>query len=274
MFSVGVRVAAVALVGCFVAHTAASRMSDHPDESSLVTTSEDKEAAAANLSASRFEVFLDRLMHAESNGRDHAANPHSSAIGPFQFIKSTFLAVMRQHFPEVVDGLNEDSILALRTDRETARRAAAAYCRDNFVYLLAQGLRPTFGGLRLAFLVGPVAAAQLLKALPDTPVSVVLTAAAIKANPFMVGMRASELIARASRDVAINGEGVRPLPVAQPEPRVRSAVSPPVRQFGRPGRHVAVRARCTQKASGCRRLAFRSQPTRRSSSKAERRPQA
>ena len=74
-----------------------------------------------------FDSFLDHLMRAESNGRNTAANPRSTALGPFQFIKSTFLDVMRRHFSADIAHLNETDILALRTDRGFARRAAAAF---------------------------------------------------------------------------------------------------------------------------------------------------
>jgi hypothetical protein len=154
----------------------------------------------------RLESFLDRLMHAESGGRDDAANPRSTALGPFQFIKSTFLTIARSHFAEEVAGLSDEQILALRSNRPFARRAAAAYTRDNLAYLVSRGLRPGLSGLRLAFLVGPAAAAQVLEARPNAPLSTVLTATAIRANPFMLGMRAADLIAKAARDVGEQAE--------------------------------------------------------------------
>jgi hypothetical protein len=104
--------------------------------------------------ADSFETFLDRLMGAESGGRSNAKNPRSSALGTFQFIKSTFLEVARRHFPAEVAGFLEEKILALRTDREFARRAAAAFCRDNIGYLKAQGLEPTFADYAWRFCSG------------------------------------------------------------------------------------------------------------------------
>jgi hypothetical protein len=65
-------------------------------------------------SVSAFQAFLDRLMGAESGGRRLAANPRSSAVKRFQFIKSTFLATMRHHFPEEVAGRSDEELLALR----------------------------------------------------------------------------------------------------------------------------------------------------------------
>ncbi|MBO0764423.1 MAG: hypothetical protein J2P50_07530, partial [Hyphomicrobiaceae bacterium] len=161
------------------------------------------------------QSFLDRLMHAESAGRDSAANPRSTALGPFQFIKSTFLQVMRRHFPEDVSKLSERDILALRTDRGFARRAAEAFSRDNMDFLSDKGLKPTFGNLRLAFLLGPSAAAKVLQAAPSKPVRRILDGSVIVANPFMRGMTAGELVARATRDVSPKGE---PGPTQQAAP--------------------------------------------------------
>ena len=143
---------------------------------------------AENAPAESFETFLDRLMSAESGGHSNAKNPRSSALGTFQFIKSTFLEIARRHFRAEVDGFVEDKILALRTDRAFARRAAAAFCRDNIGYLKAQGLSPTFADLRLAFLLGPADAARVMKAEPQTPAVQMLSPLVIKANPFMERM--------------------------------------------------------------------------------------
>jgi hypothetical protein len=154
-----------------------------------------------------FEIFLDRLMRVESNGRDDAANPRSTALGPFQFIKSTFIEVARRHFASEVAILDDEALLALRTRRDFARRAASAFSRENLAFLTEQGLNPTFGHLRLAFLVGPTGAARLMQAAPDTPVADVLGNAVIAANPFMKGMSAADLIARTARDVGSDYAG-------------------------------------------------------------------
>jgi hypothetical protein len=141
-------------------------------------------------------------MRSESNGLSHAKNPRSSALGPFQFINSTFLAVMRQHFPDDIARLRESDILALRTKHEVARRAAKAFSKDNMAYLMERGVTPTFGHLRLAFLLGPEGAARVLRAPPGRPVPEILEGAVITANPFMRRMTAADLVARAARDVS------------------------------------------------------------------------
>ena len=82
-------------------------------------------------------------MAAESGGRTNAKNPRSSALGPFQFIKSTFLDVARRHFLAEIAGLTEEKILELRTDPGLSRRVAAVFCRESVNYLKEQGLAPT-----------------------------------------------------------------------------------------------------------------------------------
>ncbi|MEM9355345.1 MAG: hypothetical protein AAGB04_03960 [Pseudomonadota bacterium] len=147
-------------------------------------------------------IFLDRLMMAESDGNDFARNRRSTATGPYQFIVSTFLSVARRHFAAETGKLSRAQVLALRTDRKFARKAAEAYTKDNAAHLAAAGHKPTFTNLRLAFLLGPGGANRILSAPARTKVGILLGRAVMRANPFMAGMTASDLIARAARDIA------------------------------------------------------------------------
>jgi len=188
-----------------------------------------------------FETFLDRLMLAESDGRDLAANPRSTALGPFQFIKGTFIEVARRHFTAEVAPLSDEQLLALRTNRDFARRAAAAYSKDNLAHLSEQGLKPTFGHLRLAFLVGPTAAVRLLQAQPETQLAEILSPPVFAANPFMSSMSAAQLIARAAQDI---GEAGERLVTLRPGPRLGPAP---------PEKAPAIAVYCNQKLVSCRR---------------------
>ena len=207
--------------------------------------------AAAASDKSGFEMFLDRLMRAESGGRDTAANPRSTALGPYQFIKSTFLDLARRHFGVEVQELSEDEILRLRTDRTFARRCAETYSRENFAFLAEQGLQPTFGHLRLAFLVGPYAAARVLQAAPATPVAEVLGSAVVRANPFMARMSTSNLIAKTARDV---GESASEVDVPA-HVRVAAAQPAPVASPRPVSRALRVRHACNPKLASCRKFA-------------------
>jgi hypothetical protein len=260
------RMLAAGLLACVFAGNAATRADD-----GAVGGADGKDAVVGAPNG-HFETFLDRLMRAESNGRDFAANPRSTALGPFQFIKSTFLEVARRHFPELAE-LSDEDVLALRTNRGYARRAASIYCMESLAYLTGKGLSPTLGDLRLAYLVGPNAAARVLQAQPQTPTVEVLGAPVVKANPFMNGMSTSQLIARSQRDV---GEYPRtsvavaapephartvaeqPEPVAQPRPAARTAVA-----VARPAAKAEVAAACNRKLVSCRRwIALRSNKQR------------
>lgn len=187
-------------------------------------------------------TFLDRLMHAESGGRDFAANPRSTAVGPFQFIKGTFLYVARRHLHEETGALSDTQVLALRTDRAFARRAAEAYVKDSAALLSASGFDPTFVRLRLAFLVGPNAAIQILRATPVTPLAQLLNPAVLRANPFMIGMTASGLVARSARDITARPESVVKLDV--PVGTARFAAGPGV---------PALEVRCERTLASCKR---------------------
>ncbi len=151
-----------------------------------------------------FELFLDRLMMAESDGRNYLKNPRSSALGPYQFIKGTFLYVARRHFQEHIAGLTTAQILAKRTDRAFSRKVVAQYTRELAVHLARNGLPTTYGHLRLAYLLGPSGATRVLKAEPTAMVQRLISRAAVVANPFLANMTAQQIIRRANRDISMD----------------------------------------------------------------------
>lgn len=155
------------------------------------------------------ELFLDRLMMAESGGKLDAKNPRSSALGPFQFIESTFFDIVTRYFPALAEDKPYAKVLQLRVNLEIARNAALAYTRENAAFLNKRGIEPEAGFLRLAFLLGPSGAEAVISAEPETPVTELLSSAAIAANPFLNGMSAEQLIARARREA----DGLKPLSV-------------------------------------------------------------
>ncbi len=191
------------------------------------------------------EQFLDRLMIAESGGNDQARNRLSTATGPFQFIEETFLSVMRRHFPEKVSKLGVREILALRTDRPTARAAARAFTKDNATYLAAAGHKPTFPHLRLAFLLGANGAIRLLDAKPEAPLFSLFGRRVMRANPFMTRLTAAGLIARAAREVSLDPssqDGIKP----RIDPKTGKLIMP---KRTRP----RIRVRCNLSRPSCQR---------------------
>lgn len=157
------------------------------------TTQED---SAADAEPAFLDDLLARIMQAESGGRRFARNPRSSALGPFQFINSTFLDVARRNFAGEIADLSPAEILRLRTDVDFATRAARAFALENRAFLAARGLAPTAASLQLAHFAGPAGAARLLRADPATPVSSLLSQAALVANPFLAGMTVGDLLDR------------------------------------------------------------------------------
>lgn len=189
--------------------------------------------------AMTLETFLDRLMMAESSGQDAARNPRSTAVGPFQFIQETFLDVVRRHFAEETRSLSTMALLGLREERAFARRAAEAYAKDNAAHLAREGLPTSFTNLRLAYLAGPSGAVRVLRAPPQTRVSMLLSSAAISANPFMAPMTAQELIAKCARDLDV-------------DPGSRAGIAPDSSPAAHPGR-PKIEIRCNLKLPSCRR---------------------
>jgi hypothetical protein len=109
----GLSLAGAGLLGCIVAVAPGGSGSAHNTIAGEI---------AERATDASFQTFLDRLMGAESAGADHAKNPRSTAVGPFQFIKATFLEVTRRHFPTEVAGLTD---CAGFTTEDRARLRAA-----------------------------------------------------------------------------------------------------------------------------------------------------
>ncbi|MBL8881784.1 MAG: hypothetical protein JNL45_01880 [Hyphomicrobium sp.] len=203
----------------------------------------DDKQDAASADGLTMEVFLDRLMRAESGGRTNARNPRSTALGPFQFIASTWLMIANKHFTKETEGLRVDQVLALRTDMALSRRAAQIYTHQNAAYLLAQGHKATYPNLRLAFLVGPGAAVRVLAAPADAAASTLLGGSVIAANPFMARLTAGGLITRAARDILAD-PGT--LAGVMPDPALAAA-------GGSAGKRPAIAVPCELSLPSCRR---------------------
>ncbi len=239
---------AAAVAGALASATAGAAKPDAPD---LVQTTPGAappvtaRPAAAKPADMTMAGFLDRLMLAESSGRDDARNPLSTAVGPYQFIESTWLDLAHRIFATETQGMTSAQILALRTDRSFARRAAEAYTRDNAASLKAAGIEATFPHLRLAFLLGPQGAIRVLQAPLETRVALLLGPGVMRANPFMYGMTAAGLAARAARDLSVSRTTLAGIPTGDSAPMAPGAAAKP-----RPPRVVV---RCNLDLPACRR---------------------
>jgi hypothetical protein len=162
--------------------------------------------------------LLDRLMVVESGGKQFAKNPLSSALGPFQFVEGTFLEIMRRTKPALTAGKPDSEILRLRADPEISRGAALIYIRASAKSFAAKNVAANAANLRLAFFLGQTGALRVLTANPGKPVSSILSASTLAANPWLGGLSAGQLISWSSRQVD-TGE-------ANPEPSIIAAGQP------------------------------------------------
>ncbi|MFT8367553.1 MAG: hypothetical protein ABF646_02250 [Acetobacter papayae] len=148
--------------------------------------------------------FLDHMRQAESGGDAGATNPNSSATGAYQFTSPTWTALRQQH-PEL--GLTADG----RTDPAQSQVAAKQLATDNLAYMLAHGVQnPTEGQAYLAHFAGAPTATNLVQADPNTPISQIMSAQQVAANPFLRGMTAGQVQDWAAQKMG--GTGAPPTP--------------------------------------------------------------
>ncbi|WP_165359621.1 hypothetical protein [Lichenibacterium minor] len=139
--------------------------------------------------------YFGRLGHIESGNSDTVSNKASGATGRYQFIGSTWNRLAQQ-YPEL--GLTPDG----RTDPAQQQRAIQAFTNDNGSALGRSGFQATPGNLYLAHFAGAGGATAALKADPNTPVEQVLGGAAVRANPFLHGKTAGDLVGWANGKMA------------------------------------------------------------------------
>jgi hypothetical protein len=159
--------------------------------------------SASVLSGTSFSSVLSQVSQ-ESTFKADAKNRTSSAVGPAQFLESTWLDMVRRHGaayglgdlarhiqfkggkPSVADAKLRGQILELRKDPHLAAGMAARYLEEVGAKLERSLGRPvSVVEKRMAYLFGPYGAAKLLKtaaANPSAKATDVLPNAA-RANP-------------------------------------------------------------------------------------------
>ncbi len=127
----------------------------------------------------------------ESGGNQFARNPNSTATGLYQFTRGTWL----NYHKRVVGGqMSDEARWAQATDVSLQERLMDAYIDDSLKALAKIGARETPGNLYLMHFAGQGGAGKILKAAPDTPIEQLLTAEAIRANGFLRGKTAGDVI--------------------------------------------------------------------------------
>lgn len=131
----------------------------------------------------------------ESGGQADAANPNSSALGPDQFIASTWLKTVADAAPDWAKGLTKAQLLALRTDPAKSGEMAAVLDQHNATALTQAGVEVTDQTLYAAHHFGAKRAIEFANAADDAPVASILTKAQLKANPYLDGLTKGQLLA-------------------------------------------------------------------------------
>lgn len=151
-------------------------------------------------------TVVDKIIGAESGGNASAKNPNSSATGAGQFIASTWMNMVRQYRPDLMEGKSASEVLALRNNPSISREMTQRYVDENAQFLQNQGIQTTDGNVYLAHFLGPRGASQVLKADPNAPAASIVGEGVANANPFLKGMTVADL--RAWSDKKMGGAGV------------------------------------------------------------------
>lgn len=175
--------------------------------------------------------YMSYLNKGEGTGK----NPRSSAYEKGQFIEGTWEQFIKEMHPELMQGQQVFDKPGAKPDRSAwdsedirkkyGEEAIAWYARKNAAALQAAGQPVNDWSLRLGhFLDGPVAA-RVMAADPNTPISQLVSAAAVKANPEVLGgnKTAGDLVKWAQRQMP--GAGAVPYP---PTVQPQTLPSPPM----------------------------------------------
>jgi hypothetical protein len=163
-----------------------------------------------------FEDFADRMIPTEKGADRTAKNPRSSATGDGQFTDSTWLQTVKTARPELAAAMNDKQLLELRKDPAMAREMVAINAENNANFLSTNGESVNATSLALAHRFGPAGALSVLHAAPNTPLSSVLSADAIKANPGLAKETAGSYVKDLAGKVGLDVIGAKS--AAAPEP--------------------------------------------------------
>ena len=128
-----------------------------------------------------------KIIGVESGGNAGAQNPNSSATGLGQFVESTWLSLFKKYFPTEASDMTDAAILELRKNSEVSTKMVEYYLAENAKSLQAAGVAVNDANLYLAHFLGAGGAASVLKAAPGTPLTSILSADQIAANPSILG---------------------------------------------------------------------------------------
>jgi murein DD-endopeptidase MepM/ murein hydrolase activator NlpD len=172
----------------------------------------------ASSDAGAVDQLTERIVQVESGGNATAQNPLSTATGAGQFIKSTWVRMMKTYRPDLAGSMTEEELLALRNDPTLSREMVQNLAREGEAYLKARGHQITAGRLYLCHFLGMEDAHRILSTEPAIALDKVLTASVLNANPFLIGKDVAYVEDWAERKMSgSSAPSSRPRPVASPE---------------------------------------------------------
>jgi murein DD-endopeptidase MepM/ murein hydrolase activator NlpD len=172
----------------------------------------------ASSDAGAVDQLTERIVHVESGGNATAQNPLSSATGAGQFIKATWIRMMKTYRPDLAGSMTEEQLLELRNDPTLSREMVQNLAREGEAYLKARGHQITAGRLYLCHFLGMEDAHRILSTEPNVPLDKVLTASVLNANPFLIGKDVAFVENWAEGKMSgSSAPASRPRPAASPE---------------------------------------------------------
>jgi hypothetical protein len=140
-------------------------------------------------------AVVERIIAIESDRDPNAKNSRSSATGFGQFLKDTWLELIREYRPDLTRGRSESETLQLRRDTKLAHEITTRLLERNAAMLRQRGLPISAGAVYLAHFAGAAGAVAILSAPDSADAALVLASAdatgrtkreqLIKANPFL-----------------------------------------------------------------------------------------
>jgi hypothetical protein len=135
------------------------------------------------------------LVALESGGDAAARAPTSSATGLHQFTDGTWLNTVDQAKPAWAAGLDRAQLLAARTDPAKSAEMERVLRAENAAALERAGQPASTWNLYAAHHFGGGKGVAFAKAAGDTPMTSILSAGQLKANPYLSGLTKDQAIA-------------------------------------------------------------------------------
>lgn len=159
----------------------------------------------------KFDTPANSTAYAQTLHEDQSRQyvPPSSAAGTGQFVKGTWLDLVKKTRPDLAAGKSDEQILELRKDPALSREMVGVYADQNRRQLADAGVRTDDAALYLAHFLGPGDAIKALSAAPGTPLKGLVNDKSIEANAgiFARNPTAGDLQRWAAGKVGVQADG-------------------------------------------------------------------